>query len=181
MSAFVAFVGVKDAIAERGRDRRRPIVPDRAEHLAGRAVIEAAQIRQEVDEPFIVDGVVGGEASDWIDPILGQTEIGLEANDRKRQVQSGVYIEIASAEGAIELEIRRSNGDPYPSESGEDAFRQLQGGVVPESALVGFSKLVPAPMRARMRSRPAMNVSLRATKAVINPPWKCSRSLRKLM
>jgi hypothetical protein len=63
---------------------------------------------------------VGGEAGDWIDPILGQTEIGLEANDRKRQVQSGVYIEIASAEGAIELEIRRSNRDPYSSESGED-------------------------------------------------------------
>jgi hypothetical protein len=75
---------------------------------------------------------VGDESGDRIGPILGQTEIGLEANDRKRLVQSGVYIEIASAEGAIELEIRWSNGDPYPSESGEDAFRQLQIGVVAE-------------------------------------------------
>ena len=43
-----------------------------------------------------------------------------------------MHIEIASAEGAVELEIWRSNRDPYSSESGEDAFRQLQGGVVAE-------------------------------------------------
>src|SRR3984957_5742697 len=131
-SADVSFVRVKDAIAERGRDRRRPIVPDRAEHLARRTVAEAAHIRQEVDEPFVVDGVVGGEAGDRIDPILGQTEIGLEANDRKRQVEPGVHIKITSAEGAVELEVRWSNRNPYSSESGEDAFRQLQGGVVAE-------------------------------------------------
>jgi hypothetical protein len=45
-----------------------------------------------------------------------------------------VYIEIASAEGAIELEIRRSNGDPYPSESGEEPFVQL-----PVSAAAGIA------------------------------------------
>ena len=36
---------------------------------------------------LIVDGVVGNEAGDRIDPVLGQTETGFEANDRKRQVE----------------------------------------------------------------------------------------------